>query len=171
MSPVLSSVLEGLVWSALWIMMLMCLFYRYPWLLVHDYPPDARAAARLPEPSPAQRRNGILFAVCCYVILIGTLLAAGLIHYAAAPVSFGTVLLHLWIICMAWNVVDLLVMDWLLFCTITPKSFILPGTEGCKGYKDYRFHLVGFGIGCIYMTLFALIFAAIDFAILKFLLW
>lgn len=44
-------------------------------------------------------------------------------------------------------------------------------TKSCKGYKDYWFHLVGFGKGCIYMTLFALAFAAIDFAVLKFALW
>lgn len=168
---VLSAVWEGLIWSALWIAMLMPMFYRYPWLLVHDYPPDARAAARLPEPSPRQRRSGVVFTVCCYIILIGVLLAAGLFHYFAAPVSFGVIFLHLWIICLSWNVVDLLIMDWLVFCTITPKSFILPGTEDCKGYKDYWFHLVGFGKGCIFMTLFAVVFAAVDFAILKFLFW
>lgn len=171
MTPILSALLEGLVWSALWVAMLMPMFFRFPWLLVHDYPEDARKAVRLPEPTPAQRRNGILFTVFGYVILLGTLTAAGLVHYGSGPVLFGVVFLHLWIICMTWNVVDLLVLDWLVFCTITPKSFILPGTEGCKGYKDYRFHFIGFLKGCVYMTLFALIFAGIDFAVLKLLIW
>lgn len=79
--------------------------------------------------------------------------------------------LHLWIICLTWNVVDLLILDWLVFCTITPKCFVLPGTGNCKGYKDYKFHFIGFLKGCVYMTLFALIFAVIDFTILKFSIW
>ena len=171
MVPVLSALLEGLVWSALWITLLMPMFFHFPWLLVHDYPEDVRKAVRLPDPTPTQRRNGIIFIVFTYVILLGTLIAAGLIHYGAIPVSFGTVFLHLWIICLTWNVVDLLILDWLVFCTITPKCFVLPGTEDCKGYKDYKFHFIGFLKGCVYMTLFALIFAAIDFAILKFFIW
>ncbi|WP_444659069.1 hypothetical protein ACRQV7_00655 [Caproiciproducens sp. R2] len=137
----------------------------------HVFPLSLAAGPRLPEPTPAQRRNGILFTVFGYVILLGTLTAAGLVPYGSGPVPFGAVFLHLWIICMTWNVVDLLVLDWLVFCTITPKSFILPGTEGCKGYKDYRFHFIGFLKGCVYMTLFALIFAGIDFAVLKLLIW
>lgn len=171
MTLMVTSLIEGLIWSALWIALLMPMFFHFPWLLVHDYPEDIRKAVRLPEPTPAQRRNGVLFLVFGYVILIGTLMAAGLIHYDTGPVSFGTVLLHLWIICLMWNVTDLLIMDWLMFCTITPKCFVLPGTEGCKGYKDYKFHFTGFLKGCLYMTLFALFFAAIDFMILKFFIW
>lgn len=171
MIPVLSVLLEGLAWSVLWIAMLMPMLFYFPWLLVHDYPEDVRKAVRLPEPTPVQRRNGIIFTVFGYVILLGALMAAGLIHYGASPVSFGAVFLHLWIICLTWNVVDLCVLDWLVFCTATPRCFILPGTEGCKGYKDYEFHFIGFLKGCVYMTLFALIFSAVDFMILKFLIW
>lgn len=45
MTPVLSALLEGLVWSALWVAMLMPMFFRFPWLLVHDFPnPPPRSA-------------------------------------------------------------------------------------------------------------------------------
>ena len=37
--------------------------------------------------------------------------------------------------------VDLLILDWLIFCTITPSFAVYPGTEGFAGYKDYGFHL------------------------------
>ena len=46
-----------------------------------------------------------------------------------------------------FNLVDLLVMDWLIVCTITPRFLVLPGTEGMAGYKDYRTHPRGFVIG------------------------
>jgi hypothetical protein len=47
------------------------------------------------------------------------------------------------------NMGHLIVLDWIFFCTIQPRSMILPGTEGMAGYRDYRFHFIGFlkGLG------------------------
>lgn len=171
MTLIVSALLEGLAWSVLWVLILLAMFFRYPWLLVHDYPPDARAACRLPEPPPRKKREGRVFCACAWVILLGTLMAVGLLHYSDAPVSFWAVFFHLWIVCLMWNVVDLLIMDWLLFCTLTPQWIVLPGTEGCAGYKDYKFHFVGFLHGCVYMTLFGLAFAGIDYAVLYARIW
>lgn len=171
MSLFAAVLLEGLAWSVLWILILLIMFFRYPWLLVHDYPADARAACQLAEPTAERKRAGLVYTVCAWVILLATLLAMGLAHYGAAPVSFLRIFLHLWSICFMWNVVDLLVMDWLLFCTITPKWVILPGTEHCAGYKDYKFHFTGFLHGCVYMTLFGLVLAGMDYAILYFFIW
>ncbi len=47
-------------------------------------------------------------------------------------------------------------MDWLIFCTITPKFLIIPGSEGAKEYKDYAFHLRGIFIGTPVSVVFAL---------------
>ena len=44
-------------------------------------------------------------------------------------------------------------LDWLLFCTVQPRMMVLPGTEGMAGYRDYRFHFIGFlkGLGfCLF---------------------
>ena len=52
-----------------------------------------------------------------------------------------------------FNLFDLLVLDWLLFCTIQPRMMVLPGTQGMAGYRDYRFHFIGFlkGLGfCLF---------------------
>ncbi|RNF87145.1 hypothetical protein [Streptomyces botrytidirepellens] len=35
---------------------------------------------------------------------------------------------------------DLLVLDWLLFCTVRPRFMVLPGTDGMPEYRDYAFH-------------------------------
>ena len=50
---------------------------------------------------------------------------------------------------LTFNIFDLVILDWLFFCTIQPRSMVLPGTEGMAAYRDYRFHLVGFlkGLG------------------------
>ncbi len=36
---------------------------------------------------------------------------------------------------------DLIVLDLGMFYTWTPKFLVLPGTEGMRGYKDWRPHL------------------------------
>jgi hypothetical protein len=38
------------------------------------------------------------------------------------------------------SVSDLVLLDWLVLNTLTPKWAIYPGTEGFTGYKDYGFH-------------------------------
>ena len=50
---------------------------------------------------------------------------------------------------LVFNAFDLIVLDWLFFCTIQPRQMVLPGTEGMPGYRDYRFHFIGFlkGLG------------------------
>ena len=54
-----------------------------------------------------------------------------------------------WGVTMFFNLFDLLIIDWLIVCLITPKFVIIPGTEGNKGYKDYQFHFIGFLKGII----------------------
>jgi len=50
---------------------------------------------------------------------------------------------------MIWNLFDLLVFDWLIFCKINPRFMILPGTKGNPAYQDYRYHFIGFLKGTI----------------------
>ena len=63
--------------------------------------------------------------------------------------SFLPALVFSGIALFVFNIYDLLILDWLFFCTIQPRAMVLPGTEGMPGYRDYRFHLVGFlkGLG------------------------
>ena len=53
----------------------------------------------------------------------------------------------------SFNLVDLFILDWLIFCTITPKFILLPGSDGHPAYKNYKYHFVAALKG----TLFALI--------------
>ena len=99
------------------------------------------------------------------------LIAFGLWHFRSGSAAFLQVFLYIGIVAMTWNVIDLLVMDWLIVCTIRPKIIVPPGTEHCAGWRDYGFHFKGFLHGCVYMSLFALVFAGIDYAILHFLVW
>lgn len=69
---------------------------------------------------------------------------------------------------MTWNVVDLIVVDWLMICKLSVKLFVLPNTEKCNANKDYKFHFIGFLKGCVAMTVIALFFSAISYEIICF---
>jgi hypothetical protein len=77
----------------------------------------------------------------------------------------GAGFLSLWLyafgIAFAFNLWDWLVLDWLVFCTITPKQFVIPGSEGHPAYKDYFFHFRGFLIGTVFSAVMGLIAAGI----------
>ena len=55
--------------------------------------------------------------------------------------GFGRAALHAWLLFLVVNLWDVVILDWLLFVTIQPSAFILPGTEGHPAYDDYVFHL------------------------------
>lgn len=161
----------GLIWSALWIAYVYMLLKCFPWEMVHEYPQDIKEKTTLKQPDENQKKNAKLYGGLASIALFAILAVFPVLYYAKTPVSFMQVFLYTWIIAFTWNVIDLVVMDWLLVCTITPDWLILPGTKGCKGYKDYWFHFIGFLQGCIYISLTALLIAGLAFIILKFMIW
>ena len=161
----------GLIWSVMWSVYVFLILKFYPFSMLHDYPKDIQAAATIEKPTKAQEKAAKRFGAVGGLIIFGVLLAFGLLRFHSEQASFLQVLKYIFIIAMTWNVVDLLVMDWLIVCTITPKWIVLSGTEGCKGYKDYLYHFKGFLLGCVYTSIMALLFSGIDYAILRLVIW
>ncbi|MCC7252484.1 hypothetical protein [Hyphomicrobium sp.] len=64
-------------------------------------------------------------------------------------------------IVLVFGLVDLVLIDWLVVCWLTPSFLVIPGTEGAAEYKDYGFHAVGFLIGLPLMAATGLIAALI----------
>ena len=162
-----TAVIHGVIWSALWAAMVAVSVHRFPWTIAHDYPADVTECAHILQPSVNQKRLAIVFFVCVFFLLAGTAIFSVFCTYGAKDVSFVTIFCHLWIMAMMWNAVDLLVVDWFMICTLSAKLFIFPGTENCKGNKDYLFHFMGFLKGLIAMTLTALILSGVAFAIMR----
>lgn len=165
---VITALIEGLIWSVLWIIYVYVFVTKYPWEMMHDYPEDIQKASTLPEPTVKQKRSSKIFGLIGSIVIFGTLIAFGLIQYHGNNPSYLVLLLFTFIIGMVWNTADLLVMDWLIICKITPKWVVIQGTEGCKGYHDYFYHFKGFLIGCIYTLVMSLVISGIDYLLLTF---
>jgi len=127
---------------------------------VGDYPPDIRQKYGPMSARAARVRPFVAAAVFGTVLVIPILglsaLRIRIGHVPFIPASaFGAVVL------LVFNILDLLVLDWLLFCTIQPRMMVLPGTEGMPGYRDYRFHFIGFLKGLGFTVVGGLLIAGI----------
>jgi hypothetical protein len=111
-----------------------------PEMWLNDYPPDIRERFG-PMSRSANRKRWILgvptLLAGLALVFVGTLRYARMDGSAA---GFGALALHTFVVLMAFNVVDLVVIDWLLFVRVQPRFIVLRGTEGLAGYSDYRFH-------------------------------
>ena len=131
-----------------------------PDIWVNDYPPDIRE--KYGPKSARAKRFTPYFSLLFFAIMIGVL-AFSLVRLRIVtedPLNLFSAFLTAFIVLFTFNLVDLLIIDWLIFVTVQPSVIILPGTEGMAGYKDYRFHFVGFLKGILFSAGFALVISA-----------
>jgi hypothetical protein len=126
--------------------LIMVMLARNPRLMLHSYPKDVRAAVA-PKTRAEKRESACWMAVVLSFMVAFPAVAAFVSWRAGddfletAGTAFGVVFL--------FNLTDWLLLDWLIFCTITPEFAVLPGTTGMPGYKDYGMHIRGFLVGSV----------------------
>ena len=103
-----------------------------------DIPADILAAV---PPKTEDEKSQAIFAVIPLMLLLtaGTLYST-YTFYEQSNANFVILFVHALIILVVISGSDLVIMDWLILNTWTPKWVIFPGTEGFAGYKDYGFH-------------------------------
>ena len=147
MSGIISVLLLGVLWIN-------------PEIMLNDYPPDIRN--KFGPMSQRTKRQRLPVA-----LLLGTV-GLGIVAIsfrevrtnASGDIPFLTAFIHLFVMFSVFNVVDLLLLDWPLVA-IVPSFFVLRGTEGMPGYKDYGFHFRGFLIGIVLILVMSALIAGI----------
>ena len=161
MVPELSiALVDGLVLSAALWLLLVGVLWLNPEILLNDYPPDIRAKHG-PISARSKRQKGwvsLLFLVV--VMAIVTWSVRNIRVNASGEIPFGAAFVHLFIMFMVFNIVDLVLIDWPLVA-LKPEFAVLPGTEGLAGYGDYWFHVRGFFIGTVGILVLSGIVAAV----------
>jgi len=151
----------GIVFSLLFSALLLVMIKINPEGMLDGLPPDIQA--RYGPVSEKTQRQRKPLALLFFLILIGVpLLSVRRYDQMTGGVpTFIELFTIIFTIFIVFNIVDLIILDWLVICTITPKFMVLPGTEGMAGYKDYGFHFRGFLKGIVICLVSALIFAGI----------
>ncbi len=147
------SLIYGLILSGLLVVVMLASVRWNPAIWVDDYPPDIKA--RFGPPDARTQRQKLVLVIPFFGALIGTLTAATMaLPAAGVTLSFGAVFACAFLVVLVFNLVDLVVVDWLIFVTWQPRLIVLPGTAGMAGYRDYGFHFVAFLKGLM-LCLFA----------------
>ncbi len=135
-----------------------------PEIMLNDYPPDIQAKY---GPMSARARRLRLPVGLAVTALLVALIVWSFQAVAAAPgagaggdLSFHDAGLHLFVMFNVFNLLDLVVLDWLIVVRLRPRFMILPGTEGLAGYGDFAFHFKGFLIGLVISSVSSLLIAA-----------
>ncbi len=149
------------VYIALATLFLVGLVLYNPRLMLQDYPPAIQKG--VPPKSEKEKRLSLWLGLPFLLILLVYPVYATLAFHSrtGGEMGFFSLWLYAFGIAFAFNLWDWLVLDWLFFCTITPKAFVIPGSEGNPAYKDYFFHFRGFLIGTVFSAVLGAIAAGI----------
>ena len=128
-------------------------------MFVDKYPPDIKEKYGPMSPRAARLRP-LIAALLFITIFVIPIIGLFALQAQVDSVPFLPALAFSGIALLTFNTFDLIILDWLFFCTIQPRSMVLPGTEGMTAYRDYRFHFVGFLKGLGFTTFGSLLIAA-----------
>lgn len=126
-----------------------------PRIFLRHYPKEVREI--VPPKSQKERWLSLLFG-----LVIGVPFAAALLWRTATLESRSSLELFAYAygVLFIVNLVDLLVLDWLIVCWLQPTWTILPGTKHIVIPKQYLHHFKGFVIGTVGLVFVALAVAA-----------
>lgn len=109
-----------------------------------------------------EKRDRMIFALPFFVLIFGIpLWSAWNVEAALGGISFGEAFLHLWIIFMVINLVDLIIIDCLIIVWWQPKWTLMPGAEHLMHLINYGYHFNAHLKGTVMMTVVSAVFALI----------
>lgn len=147
--------LDGLIYlvvGSLYLVLLLIIDNRM-FLNPGDYPEDVLAA--VPPRTKEETRKAALLSIpwLAWAFAYPLYSTHSFASQAAGGFTFGGLYLHAFLIFFSFWLVDLVILDGIMFCLITPKFVVIPGTEGFPGYKDFGMHLRGhFTKGLLYLV-------------------
>ena len=164
--PIVShALIYGVILSAVLFTLILILTRINPEIMLKDYPPDIQA--KYGPMSERSKRQRIPVAIIVIAVLFGivTMSFQEVRTHASGDIPFLDAFVHLFVMFSIFNLLDWLVLDWLIVVAICPSFIILPGTEGLAGYKDYGFHFRGFLIGTVITFVTSILVAGVVAAV------
>src|SRR5262245_41428027 len=127
-----------------------------PRIFLRHYPKEIREIV-LPK-SAKERRLSILLG-----LLVGVPVTSALFSRSATlgSHSFWELFAYAFGVLFIFNLVDLLILDWLIVCWLEPRWLILPGTEHIVIPKQYLHHFKGFLMGTVGLVIVGLAIASL----------
>ncbi|CAN5646640.1 hypothetical protein BH10CHL1_BH10CHL1_40690 [soil metagenome] len=150
----------GIILSVIMSVFVFGSIYINPEIWLHDAPPEIQAKHG-PISEKAKRQR--IWVVIPIFAVLSALTALSIYQLAAVVgrLTFISVFTHLFIMFMCFNLIDLVVIDWLIIETIRP-NFIFQSSVGVlMTERNYWFHFQGSLKGSIGIFLASLLIAGI----------
>ena len=161
-SPIIShAAIYGLILSGILFTLILGVTRINPEIMLKDYPPDIQSKYGPMSERTKRQRIPVAIVTLLVFVSIVTLSFQSVGIASRGDISFFTAFLHLFVMFFVFNLLDWLILDWLIVVAIRPSFIVLPGTEGMAGYKDYGFHFRDFLIGMLIISLASLLVAGI----------
>jgi hypothetical protein len=140
------TLLHGLALSIIASLYIIITFIINPRIWLGDYPQAIQDM--IPPKNEQEKKLSLILGIPFLVLLFGIPLFSTILLKRHNPdFTYLALAFNAFGVAFAFNIFDWLILDWLIFCSITPGFMILPGSEGAAAYKDYWFHFRGFLIG------------------------
>lgn len=141
--------LHGGLLSVLASAYILAVLYVNPRLVLQNYREDIRS--RVPEKDEREKRITLLIGVpFMLLVFLVPFLSTMALKTQFGESEFLALALHAFGVSFIFNLVDLLILDWFMFCLWTPRFIMLPGTEDMgQAYKDAIYHLKKAGNGTL----------------------
>lgn len=132
-----------------------------PRMWLHRMPPAV--VAKVPARTPGEKRLLLKTVAPPFFLLLATY---PVIYVLRQDANWGNYFLILCAFFAGFDVWDTLILDLLIFCKLTPRFVIIPGTER-EDYAEMKYHLVSGAKGLFISLVFSAILATILFFIKK----
>ena len=142
------------------LILLLAVFFN-PRFARNDLPKDIQN--KVAPLTMREKLQSLFFFVPLITLMIGIPLAFGLALKSehGNGVSYLALTGHILAVLLVANVFELVVVDWLVYCTIAPKRLVIPNTEGMAGYRDYLHQLRSHARGAVIMVFLSLALAGV----------
>jgi hypothetical protein len=152
---------DGVVLSAIASSILIAGLYANPRLFLQDYPADIQA--RVHPKTASEKRQSLAIGIPFLALLLAvpTISTLVLNNRSGGNASLLHLCLNAFGVAFIFNLIDLLILDWWMFCTLTPGFIVIPGTEGLKAYRDYGYHFKAFIKGTLFSLAAGLVIGCI----------
>ena len=148
---------DGALLSVVGSAYLLLLLRFNPRVFLGHYPKEIREI--VPPKSEKEQRTSLLLG-----LLIGAPVASALLWRTATlgSHSFWELFAYVFGVLFIFNLVDLLILDWLIVCWFEPRWLILPGTEHIAIPNPYIHHFKEFLMGTVGLGIVGLAIAALS---------
>ena len=155
------SLFYGTMLSAVFTILILGSLYINPEMWLGDAP---REVQEKHGPMSARAKRQRVWLVVAFVITIIGVVGVSLYQLPAVmggPLTFLTVFAHLWIMFMLFNLVDLLLIDWLIVEFMRPAFIVQSGLGQLMAERNYWFHFQGFLKGSVGILIVSLLLAGL----------